>query len=183
MSTQLPSAHPPGLLPRPPSGHGAAPLPGAGRVDAGGTMLRLRALQVMGHSSARIAAAIGAREAVIQRIARGDAQTVTPALRDAITGVYDRWWDKRAPARTPAQRTAAGRARRRAQAAGWCAPAALDDDLLDRPGYQPSCRWRPATGTGTATPPRTPHPGTDPMTTSGIRGAQARGQASPGGCR
>jgi hypothetical protein len=150
MNTQLPSAHPPGLLPRPRAGHGTALMPGAGRVDANGTMLRLRALHVMGHGSARIASAIGAPEAVIQRIARGDAKTVTPALRDAITSVYDHWWDKRAPARTQAQRTAAGRARRRAQAAGWCAPAALDDDLLDRPGYQPPHRWRPATGTGTA---------------------------------
>jgi hypothetical protein len=142
-------------------------------VDANGTMLRMRALHVMGHSSARIAAAIGAPEAVIQRIVRGDAQTVTPALRDAITGVYDRWWDKRAPARTRAQRTAAARARRRAQAAGWCAPAALDDDLLDQPGYQPPHRWRPATGTGTAAPPCTTHPGTDRTTTSQTRGAQA----------
>jgi hypothetical protein len=182
MNTQLPSAHPPGL-PRPPDGHGAAPTPAAGRADANGTTLRLRALHVMGHGCARIAAAIGVPEAVIQRIVRGDARTVTPAVRDAITGVYDRWWDKRAPARTQAERAAAGRARRRAQAAGWCAPAALDDDLLDRPGYQPSRGWRPATGTGTATHPRTPHPARDPTTTSEIRGAQARGQASPGGCR
>jgi hypothetical protein len=131
-------------------------------VDANGTMLRLRALHVMGHSAARIAIAIGAREAVIQRIARGDAKTVPPALRDAITRLYDRWWDKRAPGRTKAQRTAAGRARRRAQRAGWCAPAALDDDLLDRPGYQPPCGWRPATGTGTAStsPIQAPQAGT-----------------------
>ena len=27
----------------------------------------------------------------------------------------------------------------------------LDDDLLDTPGYEPHCAWRPATGTGTAT--------------------------------
>jgi hypothetical protein len=158
-------------------------MPGAGRADANGTMLRLRALHVMGHSAARIASAIGVPEAVIQRIVRGDAQTVTTALRDAITGAYDCWWDKRAPARTQAERAAAGRARRRAQAAGWCAPVALDDDLLDRPGYHPSCRWRPATGTGTATHSRSTHPGRDPTTTSETGGFQARGQASPGGCR
>jgi hypothetical protein len=125
-------------------------------VDANGTTLRVRALHVMGHGSARIACAIGAPEAVIQRIARGDAKTVTAALRDQITSVYDRWWDKRAPGHTKTQRTAAGRARRRAQAAGWCAPAALDDDLLDQPGYQPPCGWRPATGTGTAAYSPTP---------------------------
>jgi hypothetical protein len=26
----------------------------------------------------------------------------------------------------------------------------LDDDLLDVPGYEPHCAWRPAIGTGTA---------------------------------
>jgi hypothetical protein len=151
-------------------------------VDAGGTMLRLRALQVMGHGCARIAAAVGAPEAVIQRIARGDAKTVTPALRAAITSLYDRWWDKRAPARTRAQRTAAARARRRAQAVGWCPPAALDDDLLDHPGYHPPCRWRPATGTRTAPESRTPHPGKDGMTTSPAN-SKPGGPARNGGGR
>src|SRR5947208_12767817 len=33
-----------------------------GRVDAGGTRLRLRALHVMGHGSARVARALGVRE-------------------------------------------------------------------------------------------------------------------------
>ena len=37
------------------------------RVDAGGTRLRLRALHVMGHGSARIARALGVRETAISR--------------------------------------------------------------------------------------------------------------------
>ena len=123
------------------------------RPDAGGTMLRLRALHVMGHSCARIARAIGVREAMIQRIVRGQAKTVTPALRDAVAWVYDRWWDKRAPEHTPAERTTAGRARRRARHGDWCAGAALDDDQLDRPGYQPPDGWQPASGTGIAGQP------------------------------
>src|SRR5262245_41517847 len=41
------------------------------RLDAGGTRLRLRALQVMGHASARVARAIGVREQAIQEITRG----------------------------------------------------------------------------------------------------------------
>src|SRR5712691_10673556 len=77
------------------------------RVDAGGTRLRLRALAVMGHGSARIARAAGVSEQVIQRIARGDAKTVSPRLRDAVAAVYDAWWDKRAPERTRAERAAA----------------------------------------------------------------------------
>jgi hypothetical protein len=120
------------------------------RLDAGGTRLRLRALHVMGHGSARIARALGVREMTIQRLVRGDATTVSPQLRDRITTLYDAWWDKRAAERTRAERAAATAARQRAIAGNWCAAAALDDDLLDVPGYRPKSRWRPATGTGIA---------------------------------
>jgi hypothetical protein len=120
------------------------------RLDAGGTMLRLRALHVMGHSSARVARAIGVSERVIQRIAHGDTKTASPALRDAVAWIYDAWWDKRAPERTRTGRAAASATRRRAIRGNWCAGAGLDDDQLDRPGYQPSWGWRPAQGTGIA---------------------------------
>jgi len=122
----------------------------AGRVDAGGTRLRLRALHVMGHGSARIARALGARKTTIQELASGNARTVSPQLRDAVSDLYDAWWDKRAPERTCAERSAATIARRRAIAGNWCAPAALDDDQLDVPGYRPQYGWKPATGTGVA---------------------------------
>ncbi len=107
------------------------------RLDAGGTRLRLRALHVMGHGSARIARAAGVREMTIRALVRGDARTISPQLRDTITAVYDAWWDKRAPGRTRAERGAATLARRRAIAGNWCAAAALDDDQLDTPGYRP----------------------------------------------
>lgn len=126
------------------------------RVDAGGTRLRLRALHVMGHGSARIARALGTREMTIRAIVRGDARTVSARLRDEVTGLYDAWWDKRAPERSRAERAAATAARRKAIAGNWCAGAGLDDDQLDTPGYQPKSKWKPATGTGTApgiTPP------------------------------
>jgi len=127
-----------------------------GRVDAGGSRLRLRALHVMGHGSARIARALGVREATIGQIVRGEARTVSLRLRDAITELYDTWWDKRAPARTRFDRAAATAARKRAIAGNWCAPAALDDDLLDVPGYRPRHGWKPATGTGVAPDVRPP---------------------------
>ena len=120
------------------------------RVDAAGTRLRLRALHVMGHGSARIARALGVREMTIRQIVRGDARTVSPKLRDTVADLYDAWWDKRAPARTRFDRGAATAARKRAIAGNWCAAAALDDDLLDIPGYRPRYGWKPATGTGTA---------------------------------
>ena len=122
----------------------------AGRVDAGGTRLRLRALHVMGHGSARIARALGVREMTIRTIVRGDAPTVSTKLRDQATDLYDAWWDKRAPERSSAERGAATAARRRAIAGNWCAGAGLDDDQLDTPGYRPKNTWKPAAGTGTA---------------------------------
>jgi hypothetical protein len=121
------------------------------RVDGGGTRLRLRALAVMGHSSARIARAAGVSDQAIQKLTRGAVKTVSPRLRDAVAEVYDAWWDKRAPERTRAERAAATAARRRAIAGNWCAAAALDDDELDVPGYRPAQGWRPARGTGVAT--------------------------------
>ena len=120
------------------------------RVDAGGTRLRLRALHVMGHGSARIARALDTRETAVRQLVRGDAPIVSSALRDAVTDLYDAWWDKRAPERTSAERAAATAARRRAIAGNWCAGAGLDDDLLDTPGYKPKSNWKPATGTGIA---------------------------------
>lgn len=120
------------------------------RTDAGGTRLRLRALHVMGHGSARIARALDVRETTIRQITRGNAPTVSTALRDAVTALYDAWWDKTAPERTRAERAAATAARRKAIAGNWCAGAGLDDDLLDIPGYKPRSKWKPATGTGTA---------------------------------
>jgi hypothetical protein len=59
-----------------------------GRVDAGGTRLRLRALHVMGHGSARIARALGVRETAISELVRGDARTIRPRLR-VLPGAED----------------------------------------------------------------------------------------------
>jgi transcriptional regulator with XRE-family HTH domain len=120
------------------------------RLDATGTRLRLRALHVMGHDANRIARATGISSKTIRKLIRGDARAVSPQLRDTIADLYDTWWDKRAPARTRFERGAATAARKRAIAGNWCAAAALDDDLLDTPGYRPSHDWKPAVGTGTA---------------------------------
>jgi hypothetical protein len=120
------------------------------RLDATGTRLRLRALHVMGHGSARIARAVGVHHVTIRKIVRSDARTVSQRLRDAIAELYDAWWDKRAPGRTPFERAAATNARKQAMTGDWCAPAATDDDQLDIPGYQPEYGWKPATGTGVA---------------------------------
>ena len=144
----------PGTPARRPSGHALRPVPGPSmpddRLDADGARLRLRALHVMGHGSPRLARALSVRKTTIQELVSGKARTISPHLRDAISDLYEAWWDKRAPERTRAERTAAAAARRRAIAGDWCAPAALDDDQLDIPGYRPEYGWKPATGTGVA---------------------------------
>jgi hypothetical protein len=86
----------------------------------------------------------------IRKLVRGDAPTVSLHLRDAIADLYDAWWDKRASGRTRFERAAATVARKRAMTGNWCAAAALDNDLLDIPGYRPWYGWEPATGTGVA---------------------------------
>jgi hypothetical protein len=118
--------------------------------SAGGIMWRLRALVAMGHTCRRMAAATGIPPATLRRIVRGDALTVSPARRRAVTALFDAWWDKTPPQRTRREQLAAGSALKRAALNDWPCPAGLDEDELDQPGYQPQCGWRHARGTGTA---------------------------------
>jgi hypothetical protein len=135
------------MSPRP---GGLATASAAARTDATGTMWRLRSLVAMGHDSARIGGALGVRPGLVRRVVRGQARTVTAEFCAAACQLWDAWWDKTPPARTPAQRRAAAQALRQAKTCGWPAAAGLDEDLLDEPGYRPWCSYRPATGTGTA---------------------------------
>jgi hypothetical protein len=129
--------------------------PAAGRAPAaqaspGGVMWRLRALVAMGHSCTRMAAATGIPAATLRRTVRGEAITVSPQVSHPVTALYEAWWDKQPPQRTRQEKLAAASALQRAAASGWPCPAGLDDDQLDRPGYQPEPRWRHAHGTGIA---------------------------------
>ncbi len=119
----------------------------------GGVMWRLRALVAMGHTCSRMAAATGIPPATLRRIVRGDALTISPAQQQAVTVLFDAWWDKTPPRRTRQEKLAAGNALKRAALNGWPCPAGLDEDELDLPGYRPSHGWLPATGTGIAEPP------------------------------
>jgi len=116
----------------------------------GGTMWRLRALVAMGHTCSRMAAATGIPPATLRRIVRGDALTVSPALRQEVTVLFDAWWDKTPPQRTRQEKLASHSALKRAALNNWPCPAGLDEDELDRPGYQPQYGWRYARGTGLA---------------------------------
>src|SRR5262249_42464696 len=98
----------------------------------------------------RITTALGATRSTIEALVRGDRATVTTALAGDIGRLFDAWWDKQPPRHTRGQKTAACKARQRAAVHNWPCPAALDEDELDQPGYQPAARWRYAQGTGTA---------------------------------
>jgi hypothetical protein len=116
----------------------------------GGVMWRLRALVAMGHTCSRMAAAIGVPSATLRRIVRGEARTVGPELQQAVAALFDAWWDKAPPRRTRRENLAVDNALKRAALNDWPCPAGLDEDELDRPGYQPQCGWRYARGTGVA---------------------------------
>ena len=115
------------------------------RLDATGTRLRLRALHVMGHGSARIARATGVHPVTIRKLVRGEARTVSAQLRDAIAGLYDAWWDKRAPGRTRFERCGSGSPRRsRPAPAGRRRPGCGNQDPRPAPGTRrgwPGSTW------------------------------------------
>jgi hypothetical protein len=121
------------------------------RLDAGGTAWRLRSLIAMGHDCSRIARALRTSPETVQRVVRGQSQTVTPQFRARACQLWDAWWDKTPPLRSPAERRAAAAALRQAERNNWPAAAGLDEDLIDEPGYRPWSQYRPATGTGEAT--------------------------------
>ena len=137
-----------------------APVPACGweqtapaPVSVSGARLRLRALVAIGHSPARIARALseGVSVRTVRLILAGEPAALSARQLDRIRGLYEQWWDLCPPERTRGERVAAAAARRRAQEASWCTGMGLDDDLLDTPGYDPQCAWRPATGAGVAT--------------------------------
>ena len=145
------------MIPRPSR---LSPVDAPGRTDANGTMWRLRSLVAMGHDCARIARALDVPPDLVRKIVRGQARTITCQFQAAACQLWDAWWDKTPPRRTPTGRRAAARALRQAACHDWPTGAGLDEDLLDEPGYRPWCRYRPATGTGTAPdfPPARPRP-------------------------
>jgi hypothetical protein len=120
------------------------------RPSSHGIMWRLRALVAMGHTCSRMAVATGVSPTTLRRIVRGEAVTISPALREAVVALFDAWWDKVAPQRTRQEKLAARSALKRAALNGWPCPAGLDEDQLDQPGYRPPPGWRYARGIGVA---------------------------------
>jgi hypothetical protein len=132
------------------------------RIDANGTMWRLRSLVAMGHDATRIASALGITDRTARRLITGDTATISPDLNDLAQQLWDAWWDKHPPEDTSARRRAASVARLTARQNSWPTPAALDEDILDQPGYRPYSIWRSASGTGTAPDFPPADPGNEP---------------------
>ncbi len=74
------------------------------RVDANGSMWRLRSLMAMGHTTGRVATALGVSSTIIGALIRGERATVTASLRGDITRLFDAWWDKQPRRQTAAEK-------------------------------------------------------------------------------
>ena len=145
------------------TGRHLAPATQPSRVDVNGITWRLRSLIAIGHDCARIARALGVPPSLVRRIGNGQTRAVTPALRATACQLWDAWWDKTPPRRSPGERRAAASALRQASTRDWPAAAGLDEDQLDEPGYRPWSHYRPAAGTGEA-PDFTPAQAMPPAT-------------------
>jgi hypothetical protein len=175
---------------------GAARFPPAGVVTpdgppagAAGSVRRLHALIAIGHCEARLASLLrhyGALESEgdVARLVTppgGARVTVSRGTHDAICRLYDDLWDQPPPEDNPAGRAAAAAARALARQRDWPTPAALDDDLIDDPAYQPQGGWLPATLAGVPQRPVPAPPAAPPALITPCRGPGRRpGLARPG---
>jgi len=110
-------------------------------TDATGSARRLQALAVNGWPTRNLAKQLGHKDpATIQHIANGKTPTIRLRTKDGIRDLYNELWDQSGPS----PRTAAI-----AKGKGWLPALAWDDDLIDKPEYQPEdVRRRGVSGGG-----------------------------------
>lgn len=106
------------------------------RVDATGSIRRIRALVALGWSQSKLAALLGIRASNFH-FASGRRVTCTHGHAQAIARLYDDLSMQLPPEDNHRDRIAATRARRSAKVRGWLPPLALDDERLDDPTYEP----------------------------------------------
>jgi len=121
------------------------------RRNACGTCHRLRALVALGHPPATLASELGISQQRMQRLLCGQTGTVNIALHTSVCRLYSRMWNHLPAEHGRREHAAANAARRRAQAANWPPPMALDDDRIDDPAYRPRAGWRQALGSAATT--------------------------------
>lgn len=107
-------------------------------VDATGTLRRLRALVAVGWPQSELAWRLGWRDGNFSSLILGRRPHVLQRTADEVRALYDELWDVAPPAES------AGRARRRAAAAGWTGPLSWDDETIDDPAARPDVGRRAA---------------------------------------
>ncbi|HEY5019107.1 MAG TPA: hypothetical protein VII59_20255 [Streptosporangiaceae bacterium] len=107
-------------------------------VPAAGTVRRLQALALLGHSTGALAARLNVADRVVRRYQRGKPAEVPAALAAAVAALYDDLWDVNGGSAKSVQM---------AVTRGWAPPMAWDDDpeddnWIDDPSGAPA-DWRP----------------------------------------
>lgn len=104
-------------------------------VASVGATRRLQALACLGWSIGRLSTESGIDRQRLDAAIHGR-QVVAGTVR-AVAVLYERLWDKPAPATDQRERISVSRSRRRAAEAGWLPPLAWDDDTIDDPNATP----------------------------------------------
>lgn len=110
--------------------------------SAVGTRRRLQALVAIGWTSRALADRLGWNDRNFCRLIVGD-QRVRPDTARKVRDLYARLLHVLPPEDTAAEKRAAARARRRAQALGWVSPLAWEDGDIDDPTARPVRGRRP----------------------------------------
>jgi hypothetical protein len=99
-------------------------------VPINGSILRLRALQAIGHSVPDLARMLGyASRSPLGSLLYGGQPHVQLATHEAIKALYDRMWNTPGPSAVSVRVAALRR---------WPLPLDLDDDRIDDPDYRPT---------------------------------------------
>lgn len=104
-------------------------------VDGTGTRRRLQALTAIGWSQVQLGRELGLTQTRVYQLLSQDRVGAGTAL--TVRALYNRLWDTPP---SPANRFETGaitRARRYAEAHGWCPPMAWDDETIDDPDAAP----------------------------------------------
>ncbi|MFB6593968.1 hypothetical protein [Streptomyces diastaticus] len=110
--------------------------PDLGKVDATGTMRRLRALAVAGWPASQLRHRAGVAVTTLEIVRRGDRKTVTARLARTVRAMTEELATT-SPADHGVRPCMAARTSRQAVAAGWKPLMAWDDDTIDDPATRP----------------------------------------------
>jgi uncharacterized protein YerC len=105
------------------------------KVDATGTIRRIRALVAIGWTFWGISQKAGHGNTWALQVTTSS--MVTPTTRDLIARLYDELWATEPPRVTADEKRAYRRSRSLAVKHGWASPLMWDDDTIDDPGAEP----------------------------------------------